>query len=32
MTEIAALRPKTYGYWADDNDENKKVKGTKSAS
>ena len=32
MTEIAALRPKTYSYWTDDNDENKKVKGTKSVS
>ena len=26
MTEFAALRPKTYSYLADDNDENKKAK------
>ena len=29
MVEFAALRPKTYSYLRDDNDENKKAKGTK---
>ena len=29
MEEFAALRPKTYSYLRDDNDENKKAKGTK---
>ena len=28
MTEFAALRPKTYSYVTDDNDENEKTKGT----
>ena len=32
MTEFAALRPKTYDYWTDDNDENKKQKAQKSVS
>ena len=32
MTEFAALRLKTYSYLTDDNDENKKSKGTKSVS
>ena len=29
MTEFVALRPKTYSYLIDDNDRNKKTKGTK---
>ena len=29
MTEFAALRLKTYSYLTDENDENKKAKGTK---
>ena len=29
MTEFTALRPKTYNYLTDDNNENKKAKGTK---
>ena len=29
MVEFAALRPKRYSYLRDDNDENKKAKGTK---
>ena len=29
MKEFAALRPKIYSYLTDDNDKNKKVKGTK---
>ena len=29
MVEFAALRPKTYSYLRDDNDENKKAKGAK---
>ena len=32
MTEPAALRPKTYSYVTGDNDENKKVKGTKKCA
>ena len=32
MAEFAALRPKTYSYQTDDNDENKKQKAQKSAS
>ena len=28
MTEFTALRPKTYSYITDDNDENEKTKGT----
>ena len=32
MTEFAALRPKTYSYLADDNDENKKAKAQNSVS
>ena len=30
MTEFAALRPKTFSYLTDDNDENKKQKARKS--
>ena len=30
MTEFAALRPKTYTYLTDDNDDNKKAKDTKT--
>ena len=29
MTEFASLRPKTYSYLTDDNDENRKAKDTK---
>ena len=29
MTEFSALRPRTYSYLADDNNKNKKAKGTK---
>ena len=29
MTNVAALRPETYAYLADDNDESKKANGTK---
>ena len=32
MTEFAALRPKTYGYLSDDNDENRKARDTKKVS
>ena len=32
MTESAALRPKAYNYLTDDNDENKKAKGTKKCA
>ena len=32
MTEIAALRPKTYSYLIDDCDENKNAKGTKKCA
>ena len=32
MTEFAALRPKTYSYVTDDNDETKKAKALKSKS
>ena len=31
MTEFAALRPKTYNYLTDDDNENKNAKGTKKA-
>ena len=31
MTEFAALRPKTYSYFTDDNDKNKKAKGVKKS-
>ena len=31
MTDIAALRTKTHSYLTDDNDENKKAKGTKNS-
>ena len=31
MTEFAALRPKSYSYLTDDNDKNKKAKGTKGS-
>ena len=32
MTESAAVRPKAYNYLTDDNDENKKAKGTKKCA
>ena len=32
MTEFAALKPKTYSYLRDDNEENKKATITKSVS
>ena len=32
MVEFVALKPKTYGYLTDDNDESKKAKYTKSVS
>ena len=32
MTEFASLRPKTYVYLTDNNNENKKTKHTKSVS
>ena len=32
MTEFVALRPKTYSYLTDDNDENKRAKGTKNCA
>ena len=32
MVEFAALRPKTYSYLRDDNNENKKTKAQKSVS
>ena len=32
MTEFAALRPKTYSYLTNDNNETKKAKDTKSVS
>ena len=31
MTEVAVLRPKTYCYLTDENNENKKSKGTKKS-
>ena len=32
MTEFASLRPKTYSYLTDDNDENRKAKDTKKSA
>ena len=32
MTEFVALTPKTYSYFTDENDENKKVKDTRKVS